>query len=101
MVNRSVTWAAWDEELLTLDLQDLNEADFDLSLTGFDPKELERDILSHAGKISFQLSEEIANGEFEKYWIERKGSELAAVPELEKSMNEIRGRHKPKKPGSK
>ena len=41
MVNRSVTWAAWDEELLTLELQELNEADFDLSLTGFDPHELD------------------------------------------------------------
>src|ERR1039457_4972182 len=41
MVNRSVTWADWDEELLALELQELNEADFDLSLTGFDPRELE------------------------------------------------------------
>src|SRR5450755_3965505 len=41
MVNRSVTWADWDEELLALELQELNEADFDLSLTGFDPKELD------------------------------------------------------------
>src|ERR1039457_1106509 len=39
LVNRSVTWAAWDEELLALELQELNEADFDLSLTGFDQKE--------------------------------------------------------------
>src|SRR5580765_1762612 len=41
MVNRSVTGADWDEELLALELQELNEADFDLSLTGFDPKELD------------------------------------------------------------
>src|SRR6267154_734662 len=41
LVNRSVTWADWDEELLALELQELNEADFDLSLTGFDPKELD------------------------------------------------------------
>src|ERR1039458_9152485 len=41
LVNRSATWAAWDEELLTLELQELSEADFDLSLTGFDPKELD------------------------------------------------------------
>ena len=41
MVNRSVTWAEWDEDLLTVELQELNEADFDLSLTGFDPKELD------------------------------------------------------------
>src|SRR6202142_2600596 len=41
LVNRSVTWAAWDNELLALELQELNEADFDLSLSGFDPKEID------------------------------------------------------------
>jgi DNA modification methylase len=41
MVNRSVTWANWDEELLSLELQDLSAADFDLSLTGFDPGEID------------------------------------------------------------
>jgi DNA modification methylase len=41
LVNRSVTWAAWDEELLAIELQELNEADFDLSLTGFDQREID------------------------------------------------------------
>jgi DNA modification methylase len=41
MVNRSVTWADWDDELLSLELQDLAAADFNLELTGFDPRELE------------------------------------------------------------
>jgi len=41
MVNRSVTWADWDEELLGLELQDIQESDFDLSLTGFDPHEID------------------------------------------------------------
>src|ERR1035437_5461145 len=41
MVNRSVTWADWDEELLALELQEIQEADFDLSLTGFDPGEID------------------------------------------------------------
>ena len=41
MVNRSVTWADWDDELLALELQELSEADFDLSLTGFDPQEID------------------------------------------------------------
>src|SRR5260370_20548075 len=40
MVNRSVAWADWDEELLPLELQELNESDFDLSLTGIDPNEM-------------------------------------------------------------
>src|SRR5579862_8399807 len=41
MVNRSVNWAAWDEELLALELQELKESDFDLDLTGFDPGEID------------------------------------------------------------
>src|SRR5580692_7535948 len=41
MVNRSVGWADWDEELLALELQELNAADFDLELTGFNPKEID------------------------------------------------------------
>ena len=41
MVNRSVTWAEFNDELLALELKELNEADFDLSLTGFDTKELD------------------------------------------------------------
>jgi len=41
MVNRSVTWADWDEELLALEFQELNESEFDLSLTGFDQKEID------------------------------------------------------------
>jgi DNA modification methylase len=41
LVNRSVSWADWDEELLSVELQELAAADFDLSLTGFDPRQLE------------------------------------------------------------
>ena len=41
LVNRSATWAAFDEDLLALELQELSEADFDLSLTGFDPGEID------------------------------------------------------------
>src|ERR1017187_7193668 len=41
LVNRSATWAEWDEELLALELQELNEAGFDPSLTGFDQKEID------------------------------------------------------------
>src|ERR1700722_6996261 len=42
MVNRSVTWADWNEELLALELQEIQASDFDLSLTGFDDGELAR-----------------------------------------------------------
>ena len=42
MVNRSVAWADWDEELLSLELIDLKGLDFDLGLTGFEDEELAR-----------------------------------------------------------
>jgi ParB-like chromosome segregation protein Spo0J len=41
MVNRSLTWADWDEELLALELADLQMAELDLSLTGFNEKEID------------------------------------------------------------
>jgi DNA modification methylase len=42
LVNRSVTWAEWDEDKLALELREIREADFDLSLTGFEEEELAR-----------------------------------------------------------
>jgi DNA modification methylase len=41
LVNRSVTWADWDEDLLRLELLEIQESDFDLSLTGFNPHEID------------------------------------------------------------
>ena len=38
MVNRTGTWADWDEGLLALELEEMRGADFDLSLTGFQPR---------------------------------------------------------------
>src|ERR1022692_3656940 len=41
LVNRSATWADWDEELLAAELRDLQASEFDLGLTGFDPGEVD------------------------------------------------------------
>src|SRR5580700_6890115 len=41
MVNRSVTWANWDEDALALELKEIQASDFDLSLTGFDGREID------------------------------------------------------------
>jgi hypothetical protein len=45
MVNRSVSWAEWNDDLLAQELADLKGLDFDLSLTGFDDREI-KDFLS-------------------------------------------------------
>jgi ParB-like chromosome segregation protein Spo0J len=58
MVNRSVAWADWDEELLSLELIDLKGLDFDLGLTGFDDEELER--LLEAQDVAAGLCDEDA-----------------------------------------
>jgi len=40
LANRSASWAEWDDELLQLELEDLQELGFDLSMTGFSDEEL-------------------------------------------------------------
>ncbi len=45
LVNRSVDWASWDMELLSLEMLDLKGAGFDLDLTGFDCGEIDKLLL--------------------------------------------------------
>lgn len=40
--NKTAEIAQWDYDLLPLELKELQDADFDLSLLGFDPDELDR-----------------------------------------------------------
>jgi hypothetical protein len=41
LVNRSATWADWDEELVALEFVDLQGMGFDLELTGFDTQQID------------------------------------------------------------
>src|SRR5579859_2326709 len=41
LVNRSVSWATWDEDQVALEMAELKMLDFDLALTGFDPFEID------------------------------------------------------------
>ena len=42
VANQSANWAEWDEELLKLEFEELQDANFDLNLTGFDLDEIDR-----------------------------------------------------------
>ncbi len=42
LVNRSVGWADWDMEALSVEFAELQEMKFDLTLTGFDTKEIDQ-----------------------------------------------------------
>ena len=52
LVNRSASWADWDEERLALELQEIQKAGFDLHLTGFDPGEIDSLLLSLDGDLN-------------------------------------------------
>ncbi len=42
LANQSANWADWDNDLLKLELEDLQELNFDLELTGFDFDEIQK-----------------------------------------------------------
>src|SRR6476620_11333402 len=48
LVNRSVTWADWDPELLSLDMLELRNLDYDIDLTGFDTREIDELLLAQS-----------------------------------------------------
>ncbi len=56
LANRSATWAEWDDELLGLELAELQEAGFDLDLTGFTPEEW--DTLIEGGNSNEGMTDE-------------------------------------------
>jgi hypothetical protein len=42
LVNRSASWADWNDEFVALEIADLKALDFNLDLTGFDSKEIDQ-----------------------------------------------------------
>src|SRR5262249_41701675 len=46
LVNRPVAWADWDTELLSLEMLDLRNLDYNLDLTGFDTQEIDELLLA-------------------------------------------------------
>ncbi len=58
LANRSATWADWDDELLGLELAELQDAGFDLALTGF--TEDEWDALIAGDEVTEGLTDEDA-----------------------------------------
>lgn len=48
LVNRSATWASFDEELLAKEIEELMLSGFDITFTGFEQNELDRLIRDHA-----------------------------------------------------
>ena len=60
LVNRSASWADWDIELVALEIQELRAADFDLSLTGFAPLEIDNFLFPAPKTIAEEQIPELA-----------------------------------------
>ena len=59
LVNRSATWADWDEELVVLEMEELKAMDFDLNLTGFGPVEIDQFWLDESKEQSADVVQEV------------------------------------------
>jgi DNA modification methylase len=58
-VNRSASWAEWDLELIAVEIGELKELDFDLSLTAFDSREID-ELLAGEGAATAEGAQEPA-----------------------------------------
>jgi DNA modification methylase len=60
-VHRSASWATWVDELVALELADLDALGFDLSLTGFDPFEIDEFLFPDAVEASAEQVPDLPN----------------------------------------
>ena len=56
LVNRSVSWAAWDEDQVALEMEELKTLDFDLALTGFDPFEIDEFLFGDSDDLNADVA---------------------------------------------
>jgi len=97
MANRSVAWAEWDEQLLALEMADLKNFAFDLTLTGFDPGEITS--LLSVGSGTVGLTDDDAAPELEERSVTQPGDlwllgnhrllcgDSTSLPEVQRLMN--------------
>lgn len=72
LVNRSATWADWDEELLAVELEEIEELNFDLNLTGFDVSEIEELLASPSDEQAAEAAPplpEVATARLGDLWL--------------------------------
>ena len=73
VANQSANWAEWDEELLRLELEELQDANFDLNLTGFDLSEIDR---------LLQQDNEIDESNVEEFSVDEGSPAISKVGDL-------------------
>jgi hypothetical protein len=98
MVNRSVTWAEWDEDLLSLELLELKGLDFDLGLTGFDGRELDallRDPKADEHADQVPPLPEVAVTQPSDLWLLGPHRVLCGDSTNEQAVGRLLGAHKP------
>jgi len=75
LANRSANWAEWDDDLLKLELEELQDFNFDLDLTGFDTDDLSRllETKEEAVVSSEETEDETSEPEVPKHPVTKTG----------------------------
>jgi hypothetical protein len=99
LVNRSATWAAWDKELVTLEIKDLDALDFDLGLTGFDPFEIDEFLFLDAVEPSAEEAPDLPQSAVTRLgdlWLCGSHRILAGDATSPEAVATVKGRESPK-----
>jgi DNA modification methylase len=99
LVNRSATWASWDEELVALELVDLDAVDFDLGLTGFDPFEINEFLFPDAVESSAEKVPELPKNAVTRLgdlWLCDSHRVLAGDATSAEAVAKLNGKESPK-----
>jgi DNA modification methylase len=99
LVNRSATWATWDEELVALELVDLDAVDFDLGLTGFDPFEINEFLFPDAVESSAEKVPELPKNAVTRLgdlWLCDSHRVLAGDATSAEAVAKLNGKESPK-----
>ncbi len=59
LANQSANWAKWDDDLLKLEIQELEDLEFDLKMTGFELEKVQRFLDDIDGKEEVERKEKI------------------------------------------
>jgi hypothetical protein len=57
LVNRSASWATWNDDFVALEIKDLKALDYNLDLTGFDSKEIDQFVFQDKNEDSDEVPE--------------------------------------------
>jgi ParB/Sulfiredoxin domain len=98
LMNRSVNWANWDEQLVALEIEELKSLDFDLRLTRFDPPEIDEYLLHDVDEQQNEVlpdTPEVAVARLDDLWLLESHQVLCGDATNQNSVSRLLGGRRP------